>query len=150
MAALCSKREYCTSQIRERLKRHSDAELSALEIDSVIDFLVKEGYLNDRRFALAYVNDKLVFNGWGRRKISYGLIMLGVASSDIEFALTEKYASKYKSVLNKLMASKFKELVSLDDNIATLKVIKYLTGRGFDYDEIRAAISYYNATRDAV
>ena len=53
-ALLCSKSEKCSFEIQEKLKLWG---LSVEEMEPVIEQLIIEKYLDDERFARAYVKD---------------------------------------------------------------------------------------------
>ena len=92
----CSRAEYCSSQVRQKLSRWRDASLAKGmlsftddEAEDILRALVEEGYVDDARFAGAYVRDKARFSRWGEVKIAYNLKMLGIQASVIRIALEE-------------------------------------------------------------
>ena len=70
LAALCSQSEHCTADLLEKLRKW---EIDASDQAEIIAYLVKERYVDDARFARFFVNDKLRFNKWGRRKVEMAL-----------------------------------------------------------------------------
>ena len=66
VAGQCSKKEYCSFDILKKLQRW---ELEEKDIAAVMEFLVKNHFLDDTRFAEAYARDKHRFNRWGKLKI---------------------------------------------------------------------------------
>ena len=63
VAGQCSKKEYCSFDILKKLQRW---ELEEKDIAAVMEFLVKNHFLDDTRFAEAYARDKHRFNRWGK------------------------------------------------------------------------------------
>lgn len=61
-------------------KKTSDSDI----VNIVIDKLKSNGYLDDNRYANAFIKDKLNFTSWGDYKIINELNRLGVSSFDIE------------------------------------------------------------------
>ena len=59
VAGQCSKKEYCSFDILKKLQRW---ELEEKDIAAVMEFLVKNHFLDDTRFAEAYARDKHRFN----------------------------------------------------------------------------------------
>ena len=53
----------------------------------VVDSLVADGFVDDCRFAGAYVRDKVKFARWGKIKIVYNLKVLGIPLETINAAL---------------------------------------------------------------
>src|SRR5512133_2029019 len=85
-AFLCSRSEHCTSEILEKLKLWG---LSAEDSETVIEQLTAEKYLDDERFARAYVKDKFRFNHWGKQKIAFMLRSKNIPSEITGHALAE-------------------------------------------------------------
>lgn len=158
LRARCSRAEYCCGQIAATLKRwkyeaapadgKSAIERTEADIAQIIATLVAEKFVDDERFANAFVRDKLKFNGWGRQKIVYKLRSLGVAQHIIDSALAENYyaASEREiaegenlsgfKVLEKLLERKWKSLKQ-DEPLQNkkAKAIRFALSRGFDYED---------------
>ena len=69
-AALCSSAEHCTADIREKLARWGVTEADSC---TIIDRLVQERFIDEQRYAVAFVKDKFRFSGRGRIKMRYAL-----------------------------------------------------------------------------
>jgi Uncharacterized protein conserved in bacteria len=140
LAIECSKREYCVSQLEDKLrkviKKNEEFIIDEKDVGSIIERLKSENYLSNKRFAEAYVNDKLLFNGWGRHKIVFGLRYLKIEEEYINEAINEKYREKSASIVEKLMRAKYKSLRNIDAELAKQKTIKYMLNKGFDYEEV--------------
>ena len=161
MRRLCSRREYCASDIRQKVLRmlqsgnvSISARTDADEVaESVINSLVSDSYLSDLRYSIAFARDKSSLSGWGTTKIRYALAAKGIDSETISSALAEIDADKASDRLAKLLAVKYKSLVSsagrssfsaLDDASAAYqlrqKLVRFALGRGYSYDDISSAI----------
>ena len=66
LATLCAQAEHCEKEMRDKMKRW---ELDEAIQEKVISHLRKERYIDDERYARAFVKDKIRYNKWGRRKI---------------------------------------------------------------------------------
>ena len=64
--ALCSRTEYCISDIRQKLESWG---LESDKAGDVIAILIKENFINEERYAGAFARDKYRYNKWGRVKI---------------------------------------------------------------------------------
>ena len=62
-AKLCAAREYCSDDIRRKLIQKG---IAPKEADELCRQLKEKGFLDDQRYARAYVADKCRFNHWGR------------------------------------------------------------------------------------
>lgn len=161
MRGLCSRREYCASDIRQKVLRmlqsgnvSISARTDADEVaESVINSLVSDSYLSDLRYSIAFARDKSSLSGWGTTKIRYALAAKGIDSETISSALAEIDADKASDRLAKLLAVKYKSLLSsagrssfpaLDDASAAYqlrqKLVRFALGRGYSYDDISSAI----------
>ena len=151
----CSRGEMCSGQASALLKRWSLKDgangLSDKDIAYVIATLISEKFIDDTRFANAFVRDKLKFNGWGKQKIVYKLKSFGLSDGVITEALQENYYGSAdggvcdlsgQKVLEKLLDKKWKSLKA-DEPISNkkAKAIRFAAGRGFEYGDIIVALN---------
>lgn len=128
-AALCSRCEYAASDIHTRLLKWG---LAPQQAPAVLQRLTDEGFLNEQRFARAFVNDKFKFNGWGRMKIAYQLRAKGIAQDCIDEALTLIDDDTYEQTLLQLLTTKASTLRGKDPQQARAALLRFATGRGFE------------------
>lgn len=136
-ARYCSLRERSKHEVEEKLKGWN---ARASEIHRVIKFLSDENYINDERFAKAYCMDKFKVNGWGRQKIKAAIGIHRIETHLMEKALSQIDDEGYRKKLFMLAEKKWSTL-SDDLPIRKGKTIRFLIGRGFEYDLIIEAIS---------
>ena len=136
MRRLCSRREYCVSDIRKKLMVQLEGKTD--EVEQVLDALVREKYIDDLRYASAYARDKASISGWGSTKIRYMLSSKGVSSETIALALEEIDSGKAQNRLDKLMENKLRTL--RDDPQCRLKMLRFGLGRGYAYDEVSSVV----------
>lgn len=134
-ALLCSRSEKCTSEILEKLKLWG---FSAEESEPVIVQLIAEKYLDDERFARAYVKDKFRFNRWGKQKIAHMLRAKNISSEILEMAFEEIEDEGYSDELRKLMTDKEKSIKAKDKYDKRNKLMRFALGRGFESGKIYA------------
>lgn len=132
MRRLCSRREYCVSDIRSRLIKELEGDVQ--KVEAALVKLKEEKYVDDLRYAAAYARDKAAISGWGVTKIRYMLTGKGVAKDIISEALNEIDESKATSRLEKLLEHKYKSLK--DDPQWKMKLLRFALGRGYSYDEV--------------
>jgi regulatory protein len=135
-AILCSRSEKCTSEIQEKLKQWG---LPAEDFDPVIEQLIAEKYLNDERFARAYVKDKFRFNHWGKQKIEYMLRAKKISQEILELAFEEIVEEDYSENLLKLIADKAQSIKAKDKYDKRNKLMRFAMGRGFESNKIYTA-----------
>jgi regulatory protein len=132
MRNLCSRREYCRSDIMKKVLKALEGDTEKAE--KVIATLVGEKYLDELRYASAFARDKSSLAGWGETKIRYMLSSKGVPRDIISQALEEVDDSKARTRLEKLMENKYRSLK--DDPQCRLKMLRFGLGRGYGYDEV--------------
>ena len=68
---LCSKAEYCRADIYRKALKDLDGD--AAEAARLVEELVRDRYVDDARYALAYAREKASIQGWGPVKIRFQL-----------------------------------------------------------------------------
>jgi regulatory protein len=136
-AVLCSRSEKCTSEIQEKLRLFG---LSVEESEPVIKKLVDEKYIDDERFARAFVKDKFRFNHWGKQKIEYMLRTKKINQEILALAFEEIEDEGYADELLKLLTDKAKTVKGKDQYDKRNKLLRFAMGRGFESGKIYAAL----------
>jgi len=136
-AFLCSRSEHCTSEIQEKLKTWG---LSSEDSEPVLEKLIAEKYLDDERFARAYVKDKFRFNHWGKQKIAYMLRAKNIPSEILELAFEEIEDEGYSDELRKILTDKEKSVKAKDKYDKRNKLMRFAMGRGFESSQISAVL----------
>lgn len=130
MAALCSRSEQCSSDIRKKIITY---EIVDEIVEEIIQKLKRENFLDDERYARAYVKDKFKFNKWGRTKIRHYLRAKGISDRDIEKGLEEIDDGKYKTLLVKTMKEKARAVKSKKNKFEKMgQIIRFAQNRGFE------------------
>lgn len=143
----CGRKEVCVSQVRGKLDRIvMRGEITAAEAGDILTSLKADKFIDEERFAGAYVRDKFRLSGWGRRKIVYNLAQLGIPAESIERAVRENYNggaedSGGDGVLGRLVKRKWDSLKKEEpDAVKRAKILRFAMGRGFDYPDILEAL----------
>ena len=106
----------------------------------VMQRLVSERYVDDERYARAFVRDKIRYNKWGRRKVEQALWMKHIDDDIRSRALSEVDDEEYLSVLRPLLKQKRRSIKAASDYELNQKLVKFALGRGFTFDIIRQCI----------
>lgn len=138
LAARCSTSEQCLSDIESKLNRY---ELTEEEKTRIIRHLIEEKYIDDSRYARAFVRDKYRFNKWGRIKIAQGLRMKGIDNETIKEAMEAIDETEYNRILRELIAAKRKSTHGRSEYEVNGKLIRFATGRGFEFASIRQCLN---------
>ncbi len=133
MAALCSRREYCSGDILEKLRK---AGAGSEDSEKVLEMLKKDGYLSDVRYAYAFVRDKSQISGWGPKKIAYALRNKGLDQDLVNSAIDEVSVDpETRRRMESVISMKWKSLSKEDRKIRETKTLRYALGRGYGYSE---------------
>lgn len=137
LAALCAQAEHCQQEMRDKMKRWNIDETAQ---NHVIARLVKERYIDDERFARAFVKDKIRYNKWGRRKVQQALWMKRIDDEIQQRVLDEIDDKEYLDVLRPLLKQKRKSIKADSDYELNQKLVRFALGRGFTFDLIRQCL----------
>lgn len=137
LRGLCSRREYCVEDIRQKALKALDGDVAAAA--EIVETLVKEKYVDDLRYASAFARDKASIQGWGEVKIRYMLSAKKISRDIIDQALAEIDQSRATSKLFKLLETKYRSL--REDPQCRLKLLRYGLGRGYSYDEVNSIVN---------
>lgn len=135
----CSREERCSYDATKKLQTFS---LPDTEIETIVDTLIKEKFIDDLRYATAYANDKYRFNKWGKFKISFALKQKKISENIIDQAIEIIPDEKYSSILNEELSKKLRTFPNtLSDYEKRGKLFRFAAGRGFETDDISEAIN---------
>ena len=137
LAALCARGEHCLWDMRQKMVRW---QLPASVADAVADRLVASRYVDDARYARAFVADKVRYDRWGRRKIEQSLRLKHIAEATVSAALADVSDTDYLDVLRPLLRQKSRSVKASSDYEHRQKLVRFALGRGYDYDLIRQCI----------
>lgn len=137
LAALCAQAEHCQQEMRDKMRRW---ELDETVQNRIIDRLIKERYVDDERYARAFVKDKIRYNKWGRRKVQQALWMKRIDADIQQLVLDEIDEKEYLDVLRPLLKQKRKSIKAESDYELNQKLLRFALGRGFGFDIIRQCL----------
>lgn len=137
LAALCAQAEHCQQEMRDKMKRW---EIDETVQNRIIARLVKERYIDDERYARAFVKDKIRYNKWGRRKVQQALWQKRIDDDIQRHVLDEIEEKEYLDVLRPLLKQKRKTIKAQSDYELNQKLMRFALSRGFTFDIIRQCI----------
>lgn len=137
MMNYCSRSEHCKSEVEDKLRV---MELSTEIVKEILDRLLKERFLDEKRYCRSFVRDKFLFNRWGRVKIVQALRLKRLSDADIREGLQEIDEEAYLKVLKELLLSKEKSLKPLNDYDRRGKLIRFAWSRGFEMELINRCL----------
>lgn len=132
----CARAESCTFDVRRKAVKALEGDTEAAE--RVVALLVKDRFVDDARYAASFAREKSSLQGWGAVKIRFQLRGKGIPDEVITEALGEVDTAKAAAKLDKLAAERYRLLKGAPQ--CRLKLLKALLSRGYNYDEVEAAV----------
>ncbi len=107
----------------------------------VLDKLIADRYIDNRRYAEAYTREKSQLAGWGERKIAMQLRLKGVERETISAVLVELMADDSRvERLHEKLEKKLRSVKAANDYELRGKLLRYALGLGYDYDMAAEAV----------
>ncbi len=100
----------------------------------VLERLIKERYIDDSRYAEAYVREKSNLSGWGARKIAMQLRSKGIDPQIINDALQQLDDDEQRQRLECKLQRKLKSIKAVNDYELRGKLLRYALSLGYEYE----------------
>jgi len=127
--AQCSRREFCCDDIRNKLSlwgiENNDAE-------KIIGILINENFINESRYATAFVRDKFKYNKWGKVKIAAHLRVKKLPPDIISSSLDSIDNEQYTKLLIELIGAHRRSVKAKNQHDLKAKLLRYGLSKGFE------------------
>jgi regulatory protein len=137
-AAYCSSSEHCISELKEKLDKW---EVDRSDQSKIISYLIQEKYMDEVRYAVAFVKDKFRYNKWGKIKIAMALRLKKIASETIADALYAIDEEEYNQMIIRLIKEKDRSIKYNNQYERQAKLLRYMSSKGFETETILRLIS---------
>jgi regulatory protein len=124
-------------EVRAMLERHK---VEADDISRILKYLVKEGYVDESRYAAAFVHDKVRFAKWGRSKIAQALWQKRIPADVADEALSHIDEDEYMEALRDVVASRYRSVKGATEYERKMKTMKSVCGRGYEPALVRKVL----------
>lgn len=138
LAVYCSKGEKCSYDIKKKMDKW---ELSEKEQSRILKQLQEDKFIDEERYAKAFVHDKSHYSKWGSYKIKYELRKRNIPDAIIAIALLEINPDENREQLSFLLKNKIKSIKGKSDFERKQKLFRFALGRGYSPEDIEGAIS---------
>jgi len=139
----CAYQERSQQEVRNKLYEYG---LHQNDVEDLISELITTNFINEERFAMAYVSGKVNIKKWGRIKIKQGLKLKKVPDKLIQKALNSIDGDKYLANLLATAEKKLRVLTEKEPIKKKYKLITYLQSKGFENDLIFDVLKANNLT----
>lgn len=135
----CQYQERCQREVRNKLYEWG---ARTSEVQELLIELISEQWIDEERFAKAFVRGKFRIKNWGKHKIVYALKQQQISEYCIRKGLEEIDAVQYTSTLQTLAERKFEILKAGASDHYKIKnqLYHYLQQKGFESDLINDRI----------
>ncbi len=138
LMALCARAEKSSGDARRLMTKWGVAEESQ---SRVLKQLIKDRFIDDDRFAGAFIREKRDLNGWGAYKIRMELQRKGIDREIIDRHISELDPSQMRERLitrltKRLRTTKYETKYQLRD-----KLLRYGASRGYDFSMVSECVS---------
>lgn len=139
LEALCAYQERCQFEMDQKLISWN---FFPEQRDQLIADLIANNFINEQRFAEAFVSGKFRIKKWGKIKIKSHLKLKHISTYSIEKGLKEIDLDEYWSTLVSLASKKRIELELKKGTIwdQKSKVFRFLQSKGYEADLIADAV----------
>jgi len=122
----CAMAEHCLMDVALKLRQWG---CKAEDIETIKSHLVEAGFVDEDRYARAYVHDQVAYAFWGRNKIRAALYAKCVDEQTVNAALKTIDKEAYDKALKKAAA--------LKKGATREQLLRFMSQRGFTFDEIQ-------------
>ena len=129
MAKYCAYQERCVKDVTEKLKTF---DISPKDKEEILNYLIDNRFVNDKRFAKSFVRGKINQSGWGLNKIRFHLMQKGIDKAIIDEALQAYDEEGYHQRLVEVLRSKAKTIKAANDFEKKRTLAAFAMQRGFE------------------
>lgn len=128
-AKYCAYQERCVKDVSEKLKTF---EISEKDRKEILNYLIDNHFVDDKRFAYAFVRGKINQSGWGLNKIRFHLMQKDIDKTIIDEALQAFDEEVYRQRLVEILQTKAKSVKAANDFEKNRKLAAFAMQKGFE------------------
>ena len=135
---LCARAEKSESDARRLMRGWG---LTDRDAGQVLAKLVRDRFIDDGRYAEAFVREKLRLSGWGAYKIRTALQRKGIPKELIDAALAQADGTDMGERLTQMLVRKARTAKAATPYDLKTKLIRYGLSLGYEYEAVIEAAS---------
>ncbi len=136
----CAYQERCHKDVRKKLK---DMKMIPEAIDKIMVHLIDHNFLNEERFAKAFVRGKFRIKKWGKNRLVRELKFKDISKYAIDIALKEIDEADYFETLDELTQKRIAQVNEKNIYKKKKKVADYLLYRGWESHLVYQKLNEY-------
>jgi len=125
----CAYQERCHKEVENKL---TELRMIPEAKEQIILHLLENNFLNEERFAKAFVRGKFNFKKWGKIKIKNELKFRNISSYNIKVSLKEIDDDLYQETIQEVAQKKVNLIRDPNSFKKKQKLIKYLLSKGYE------------------
>lgn len=129
----CAKSETCTSDARKALYRW---QVPVESHQTILDQLTAQKFIDDSRYAAAYVREKATLSRWGSYKIRAALRAKQIDEETVNEALAQLEEHDMAGKLEEQLRRKLRTIKAKNAYDLKNKLLRYGVGLGFDFSDV--------------
>lgn len=138
LSALCAMSELCCYDMQRKMRNWEMPEGAR---ERVVEKLLKERFIDEARYAHAFVRDKFRYNHWGKVRIQQELRLRNIAQHLIDDALQENIPQEDNlSTLKDLIEKKRPTVKGRSQYEVKGKLIRFAVSKGFSIDDVMKVV----------
>lgn len=138
LEALCATTEHCRADM---LRKMNAWEVADEARDRIIQRLEEGHFIDEARYARAFVRDKFRYNHWGTTRIAMEMRRKGIPGDIIESALHEIAEEDVAGTLTRLLQAKLRTTKGSNEHERVMKVLRFAVGKGYALRDIRECMA---------
>lgn len=142
---LCSRAEKSTGDAMRLMRTWGVPEG---ERQGVIDTLIAQRFISNRRYAEAYAREKSSLAGWGPKKIALQLKIKGVEREIIADVLSQYDGDTHRDHLAERLRRKLRTTKASSEYELRGKLLRYALSLGYDYDTALSSIEQLSLNKE--
>jgi len=125
----CAYQERCHKEVEQKLY---DLNMIPEAKEKIIIHLLQHNFLNEERFAKAFVRGKFSIKNWGKQRILNELKFRNISIYNINTAIKEIDDEDYLKTLQKIAKKKLPLIKESNTFKKSSKLVNYLISKGFE------------------
>ena len=136
----CAYQERCHKEVRNKLW---EMKMIPEAMDKIIVHLIQHNFLNEERFAKAFVRGKFRIKKWGKNRLKRELKFRDISKYSMDSALKEIDLDDYYKTLDELVVKRIAQVNENNLYKKKKKVADYLLYRGWESNLIYEKLNEY-------